>query len=89
MAKVRHGSSPRARTHWCDLAMPGEDGFGLIRRLRASESDRGRRSFVMAVTAYVSPQDRHRVLEAGFDAHVAKPFDPRALAGRIQRLLRA
>jgi PAS domain S-box-containing protein len=71
-----------------DIGMPGEDGFGLIRRLRASESDRGRRSFVMAVTAYVSPQDRHRVLDAGFDAHVAKPFDPGELAGRIQRLVR-
>jgi signal transduction histidine kinase len=70
-----------------DLAMPEEDGFGLIRRLRARESDRGRRAVVVALTAHAGADDRRRVLDAGFDAHVAKPFDPEALVGVICALL--
>jgi signal transduction histidine kinase/integral membrane sensor domain MASE1/CheY-like chemotaxis protein len=70
-----------------DLAMPGEDGFGLIRKLRAGESDRGRRVVAVALTAYAGEQDRRRVLDAGFDAHMAKPFDPADLARTIRALL--
>jgi PAS domain S-box-containing protein len=70
-----------------DLGMPGEDGFSLIRRLRARESGRGRRTIVVAVTAYVSVQDRDQVLAAGFDAHVGKPFDPHELVMTIRGLL--
>jgi CheY-like chemotaxis protein len=71
-----------------DLGMPDEDGFELIRRLRADESDRGRRTVVVALSAFVSEQDRRRALTAGFDAHVAKPFDPDELAATIATLLR-
>ena len=70
-----------------DLAMPGEDGFSLIRRLRAAESRRRRRVLAVALTAYAGESDRRRVLEAGFDAHVAKPFDPAELARTIHALL--
>ena len=66
-----------------DLAMPGEDGFALIRKLRAAESGRTRRALVVALTAYAGPQDRRRVL----DAHIAKPFDPDQLARTIHALL--
>jgi CheY-like chemotaxis protein len=72
-----------------DLAMPGEDGFGLVRRLRARERDGGRRLIVVAVTAHASEADRRRVLDASFDAHVAKPFDPDTLAATIRAFLRA
>jgi PAS domain S-box-containing protein len=71
-----------------DLGMPGEDGFAFIRRLRAHESSHGRRAIVVALTAFVSLEDRLRALDAGFDAHVAKPFDPVELATTIQSLLR-
>ena len=70
-----------------DLAMPGEDGFALIRKLRATESGGGRRAVAVALTAYAGPPDRRRVLDAGFDAHVAKPFDPDQLARTIHALL--
>jgi signal transduction histidine kinase len=70
-----------------DLAMPGQDGFALIRKLRAAESGRTRRALVVALTAYAGPQDRRRVLDAGFDAHVTKPFDPDQLARTIHALL--
>jgi signal transduction histidine kinase len=70
-----------------DLGMPGEDGFSLIRRLRAGEGRRRRRVFAVALTAYAGESDRRRVLDAGFDAHVAKPFDPADLARTIHALL--
>jgi PAS domain S-box-containing protein len=72
-----------------DIGMPGEDGFSLVRRIRARDAARGQRTLVMALTAYASAEDRLRVLEAGFDAHVAKPFDPVELARTIQRYVRS
>jgi CheY-like chemotaxis protein len=42
---------------------------------------------VVALTAHAGADDRRRVLDAGFDAHVAKPFDPEALVGVISALL--
>jgi PAS domain S-box-containing protein len=70
-----------------DIGMPGEDGFSLVRKVRARERA-GARLPVLALTAYASAEDRVRVLEAGFDAHVAKPFDPEALARAVQAQLR-
>jgi PAS domain S-box-containing protein len=71
-----------------DIGMPGEDGYALLRRLRARDAERGGRTRVVAVTAYASSDDRLRMLEAGFDAHLAKPFDPEDLVHTVQRCLR-
>jgi CheY-like chemotaxis protein len=54
-----------------DIAMPGEDGYALLARMRAREI-LGTVPAV-ALTAYSAPGDRERALSAGFDAHVAKP----------------
>ena len=64
-----------------DVAMPGADGHDLVRALRAKP--RGITVPVVAVTAYGSRDDRAAALAAGFDAHVGKPFDPRALVGLL------
>lgn len=66
-----------------DIAMPGEDGIAL---LRALESRRGTIGPVpaIALTAYGSSADRRRLLDAGFQAHVAKPFDPVHLAAVVE-----
>ena len=66
-----------------DLAMPNEDGYSLIRRLR----DSGNALPALAITAYARPEDEAAVLQAGFQKHVAKPFDPQELV-RILRDLR-
>jgi CheY-like chemotaxis protein len=67
-----------------DLRMPDEDGYALIRKLRAREREhQGHRLPAIAVTAYASAADREQVLAAGYDAHVAKPIDPDALARAI------
>jgi len=60
-----------------DIAMPDEDGYAFIRRVRAMEGDEHRPHMVaLALTAFSRVEDRTRALRAGFDAHVAKPIDP-------------
>jgi PAS domain S-box-containing protein len=58
-----------------DLAMPGEDGFAFIRKLRNLDPAHLRRIPAIALTAYVRREDRTRLLDAGYQAHLAKPFD--------------
>ena len=59
-----------------DIEMPGEDGYSLIRKVRAQSSLDGGSTPAIALTAYGRPQDRARCLAAGFDLHVSKPVDP-------------
>jgi PAS domain S-box-containing protein len=60
-----------------DIAMPGENGYDFIRRVRRLEGGERRPHIVaLALTAFSRVEDRVRALKAGFDAHVAKPIDP-------------
>ncbi|MDB4955631.1 MAG: Chemotaxis protein methyltransferase CheR [Myxococcales bacterium] len=88
-------SAPSARTMLtrfpadvllCDIAMPGEDGYGFISKLRAST--RGQKTPAIAVTAHATHADGRRALASGFDLHVAKPIDIEALLTSIRDLLR-
>jgi CheY-like chemotaxis protein len=58
----------------CDIGMPNMDGYQLMRTLRASEL-RGERLPALALTAFARAEDRKRSLVAGYQAHMAKPFD--------------
>jgi PAS domain S-box-containing protein len=58
----------------CDVGMPKVDGYQLIRTLRAEES-RSERIPALALTAFARAEDRKRSLIAGYQAHLAKPFD--------------
>jgi PAS domain S-box-containing protein len=58
----------------CDVGMPKMDGYQLIRKWRAEES-RGERIPALALTAFARAEDRKRSLIAGYQAHLAKPFD--------------
>jgi signal transduction histidine kinase len=69
-----------------DIGMPDLDGYELIRRMRALDSDEARRVPAVAVTAYAGEIDRRRALEAGFQAHVSKPIDAAQLVQLVQRL---
>ena len=71
-----------------DIGMPSEDGYSLIRRVRARPSGRGGSLPALALTAYASHQDRATALAAGFQAHIAKPYEPAELAKLVQRLTR-
>jgi signal transduction histidine kinase/CheY-like chemotaxis protein len=68
-----------------DIEMPGEDGYQLLSRALA-ESGGARRLIAIAVTAYARTVDRQRALDAGFDAHLAKPVDPGELVATIASL---
>jgi PAS domain S-box-containing protein len=68
-----------------DLGLPGQDGYALVRAIRAADSD-VRRTQIIAVTAYARPEDREKVLAHGFDDHLAKPADPRRVVDLIARL---
>lgn len=60
-----------------DIAMPDEDGYAFIRRVRELEGEKHRPHLVaLALTSFARVEDRVRALRAGFDAHVAKPIDP-------------
>jgi len=69
-----------------DLGMPGEDGYSLIRRLRAQSPEQGGRIPAAALTAYASAQDRTRALLAGFQSHVPKPIEASELAAVVANL---
>jgi CheY-like chemotaxis protein len=69
-----------------DLAMPDQDGFELIRQVRARAPERGGRIPAAALSAFARPEERARAVLAGFDFHIAKPIDPRELAGLVLEL---
>jgi CheY-like chemotaxis protein len=69
-----------------DLAMPEEDGFVLIRRLRALPAERGGRVPAIALTALAGAETSVRALIEGFDTHVAKPVEPLELVAAVARL---
>ncbi|MGD9942051.1 MAG: CHASE domain-containing protein [Burkholderiaceae bacterium] len=74
----------------CDIEMPGRDGYEFVRGLRALERERdtqGKPVPVVAVTAYVSAEERARALHHGFIAHLPKPVTPATLMRTLERLL--
>ena len=70
-----------------DIGMPYEDGYDLLQRLRARSPERGGTIPAVAVTAYASATDRASTQAAGYQAHVAKPFEPGDVARLVRRLV--
>ena len=70
-----------------DITMPGMDGFGLLREIRALGPDAGGSVPVIAMTALVTHADRARILNAGFQAYLPKPFTPGRLVETILTVL--
>jgi CheY-like chemotaxis protein/two-component sensor histidine kinase len=68
-----------------DLAMPGQDGFDLIRQVRAS-GHQVKDLPAVTLTAFVRKQDCRKALLAGFQTHVPKPADPHDLTAVIASL---
>ena len=69
-----------------DIGMPGDDGYALIRKVRALGPEEGSQVRALALTAYARSEDRALALEAGFHTHVAKPVDPLELTALIAGL---
>jgi PAS domain S-box-containing protein len=72
-----------------DIAMPGEDGYWLIRELRAHAPEQGGDIPAIAITAYVRIEDRARVLATGFQMYVPKPVEPAELLAVVASLIRS
>ncbi|MGI2905983.1 PAS domain S-box protein [Tolypothrix sp. VBCCA 56010] len=69
-----------------DIGMPGENGYALIRQLRALEQEQLRRIPAVALTAYARAEDRTQALLAGFQLHVPKPVNQAELAAVVANL---
>jgi two-component system CheB/CheR fusion protein len=70
----------------CDVAMPGEDGYAFIRRLRSLGADGAGGTPALALTALATEDDRRRSLAAGFQLHLTKPVDIRRLSEAVVEL---
>ncbi len=70
-----------------DIAMPNEDGYSLIRKLRKLKSKRARKIPAVALTAYASDEDRSEALSAGFQVHIAKPIEPESFVTSVAAVL--
>lgn len=63
-----------------DIGMPQEDGYTLIRKVRALAAKQGGQIPAVALTAYARAEDRTQAILAGFQQHISKPVDPAQLA---------
>jgi CheY-like chemotaxis protein len=70
-----------------DIGMAGQDGFALIRRIRALE-DATAQIPAIALTAYARIEDRLKAIDSGYQSHLAKPVEPTELTAMIKRLAR-
>jgi CheY-like chemotaxis protein len=69
-----------------DIAMPEEDGFSFIRKLRALLPEEGGTIPAIALTAYVGIKERTQVLSSGFQLYVPKPVEPSELLAALTSL---
>lgn len=69
----------------CDLQMPLLDGYQVLARLRADAATAA--IVVVAVTAFSMPNDRQKVITAGFDGYLSKPIEPERFVAQIEAFL--
>lgn len=69
-----------------DLRLPYEDGYGALKKVRATPKIKD--TIVVAVTAEASQEQLNRARESGFDGFLGKPLDPDRFPEQIRRLLR-
>ena len=68
-----------------DIAMPDEDGYGLIKKIRSLENGASENIPAVAITAYAKEEDRERALSAGFQIYLAKPIELTELISVVAR----
>ncbi len=69
-----------------DIGMPGEDGYDLIRKVRAREAEHGGLIPALALTGYARPEEAARARAAGYEMHVPKPVAPSELVASVASL---
>jgi signal transduction histidine kinase/DNA-binding response OmpR family regulator len=68
-----------------DIAMPEEDGYAFVQRVRNLPPEAGGAVPAIALSAYARDEDRRKSLQAGFQAHLAKPVEPQELLSTLAR----
>ncbi len=71
-----------------DLAMPVEDGYSLIARIRKLEVEEGGKIPAMALSAFASNENKEKAYQSGFQKYHTKPFDPDEIVRDILNLLK-
>ncbi len=71
-----------------DISMPEEDGYSFIRKVRELPPGKGREIPAIAMTALASAYDRKKSIDAGFQSHHTKPFEPDELVNDILETLK-
>lgn len=71
-----------------DIGMPNEDGYALIQKIRALTARQGARIPAIALTAYNRPEDRENAIDAGFQMHLGKPFEPEVLVSAVAEVVK-
>jgi PAS domain S-box-containing protein len=70
-----------------DIGMPDQDGYELMRKLRALPPERGGKTPAIALTGYASRKDRERALNTGYQQHMAKPIEQADMIKAIAALV--
>jgi len=68
-----------------DIQMPEMDGFEALQIIRAIEAETGKKTPVIALTAQTMDEEREKILQAGFDFYLAKPFNVEQLQKLIKK----
>jgi DNA-binding response OmpR family regulator len=71
-----------------DIGMPEYNGYALIAKIRELDRKKNRQTKCIAVTAFATTTDRDTTLSAGYDAYVAKPFEPAELVKTVAALIK-
>jgi len=69
-----------------DLAMPEEDGYSLLARIRQMPADRGGAIPAIALSAFTTVESKQKAFESGFQLYSTKPFEPEKLIADVLRL---
>jgi CheY-like chemotaxis protein len=72
----------------CDIGLPLEDGYSLLRQIRSLKVEEGGRVPALALSAYTRFEDRQQALAAGFQMHLAKPINPTLVTRALVELSR-
>lgn len=72
-----------------DIAMPDENGYELLQRVRTVEQNQWGTIPAIALTAYTKQEDRNQALSAGFQAFLSKPIDPTELIETVAKVVKA
>jgi two-component system cell cycle response regulator DivK len=76
---------PRLDLILMDIRLPYEDGYGALKKIRASE--RFKTVPIIAVTAEASQEQMNKARDSGFDGFLGKPLDPDRFPDQIRRIL--